>query len=202
MSNFALNLREYFIGRFRKLAGISALTLTLFGCARDQRFSSADYRHQYSKPLLSPGTQFASLPPAVQNTIRAEAGAANIQDIEKDTSLGRVIYQVRFQNRRLLQPLWIAADGSLLDVDRAVAIGAPKDETLALTGRAISGTTINDLPPAAVKAIQKYAPDTQVDSVIRQVSGNQVVYIVTFKNQTHPPVQVAADGSITPTPAR
>jgi len=155
-----------------------------------------DYRAQYDKPLISAGTQFAALPPAVQNTIRAEVGSSDIADIVKDTSLGHVIYRVSFENSDLFPRLNIAADGSLLDPDLVVAMGAPKDPANILTGGGSNGTSLNDLPPAAVKAIQRNASDAQVDSVIRQVSGGQVIYLVTFKDTAHPPVQVAADGSI------
>src|SRR6266568_4736023 len=82
-----------------------ALLLGLFGCATGHHHTVEDYRQQYGRPLLSPGTQFAALPPAVQNTIRAEAGAADIEDVVKDTSSGHVIYQVRFQNSNWFEPL-------------------------------------------------------------------------------------------------
>jgi hypothetical protein len=85
-----------------------------------------------------------------------------------------------------------------LDPDLIVAVGAPKEDHWATTGSASSSHSLNDLPPAAVKAIQLRAPDAQVDSVIRQVSGNQVVYIVTFKDGLRAPLQVSADGTITP----
>jgi hypothetical protein len=182
-------------------AGAASL-LGLWGCAHEHLYTVEDYRRQYSKPLLSSGAQFAALPPAVQNTIRAEAGSASIEEVIKETNLTRVTYQVHFQNSNWFEPMLIAADGSLLDPDLIVAIGAPKEDAMASTGSASSGTSLNDLPPAAVKAVQRHAPDAQVDSVIRQVSGNQVIYIVTFKDRAHAPLQVTADGSITPEPAK
>jgi hypothetical protein len=168
----------------------------------EQRHTVEEYRQQYSKPLLSSGAQFAALPPAVQNTIRAETGSASIEDVVKDTNLTRIIYRVQFQNSNWFEPMLIAADGSLLDPDLLVAIGAPKEDATASTGSASSGTSLNDLPAAAVKAVQRHAPDAQVDSVIRQVSGTQVIYIVTFKDRAHAPVQVTADGTITPEPSK
>jgi hypothetical protein len=180
----------------------AASLLTLWGCAHEHLYTVEDYRHQYDKPLLSSGAQFAALPPAVQNTIRAEAGSASIEEVIKETNLTRAIYQVHFQNSNWFEPMLVAADGSLLDPDLIVAIGAPKDEATTSTGSASSGSSLNDLPPAAVKAVQRHAPDAQVDSVIRQVSGNQVIYIVTFKDRAHAPLQVTADGAITPEPAR
>ena len=187
-SNFLLLLSPLCAGTF----------LAIVGCETEQLRTVEDYRQQYSKPLLSSGSQFALLPPAVQNTIRAEAGSASIEDVLKDENYGRVVYTIHFQNSNWFEPLLIAADGSLLDPDLIVAIGAPKEDQTAGSGSASSNMSLNDLPAAAVKAIQRHASDAQVDTVIRQVSGNQVVYIVTFKDRLRAPLQVAADGTITP----
>lgn len=172
--------------------------LAIVGCQSEHLRTVEDYRQHYSKPLLSSGAQFAALPPAVQNTIRAETGSADIEEVVRDDNYGRTVYRVYFQNSDRFEPLLVASDGSLLDPDLIVAIGAPKEDQAAASGSASSSTSLNDLPAAAVKAIQRRAPDAQVDSVIRQVSGNQVVYIVTFKDRSHAPLQVAADGTITP----
>src|SRR5689334_11279747 len=94
---------------------IGPLLLLLSACTTEQEATVEDYRAQYDKPLLSAGTQFAALPPAVQNTIRAEVGSSDIADIVKDTNLGHVIYRVSFENSDLFPRLNIAADGSLLD---------------------------------------------------------------------------------------
>jgi hypothetical protein len=170
--------------------------LLMFGCASQTSTSVEDYRKQYDKPLISSGAQFAALPPAVQNTIRAETGSATIADVVKDKSLGRIIYRVSFANSNLFKPLIMAPDGSLLDPDLIVAIGAPKDELNMLTGGGAGNASLNDLPPAAVKSIQRSAPDAQVDSIVRQVSGDQTVYLVNFKDRMHAPLRVTADGTI------
>ena len=176
----------------------AGVLLALAGCATEEPSSVEDYRERYNKPLLSSGAQFAALPPAVQNTIRAQVGSSNIDDIKREESPGQVIYRIYFQNTLWIEPLIIASDGSVLDPDMIVAVGAPKEEHWAVTGSASSNHTLNDLPAAAVKAIQRRAPGAQVDAVIREVSGNQVVYIVTFKDGLHGPLRVTADGTITP----
>ena len=182
----------------RLLACWTGALLVLVGCATEESNSVEDYRAQYNRPLMSSGGQFAALPPAVQNTIRAQVGSANIEEIVREEALGRIIYRVYFENTHWIQPLIIASDGSVLDPDLIVAVGAPKEEHWASTGSASSSHSLNDLPPAAVKAIQRRAPDAQVDTVIRQISGNQIVYIVTFRDGIRPPLQVTADGTITP----
>jgi hypothetical protein len=187
------------------LPGVMAaglFVLLFFGCATHHPYTVEEYRTHYDKPIVSPGVQFAALPPAVQNTIRAEAGSADIEDIVKDDSLSHIIYHVYFQNSNLFQPLNIASDGTLLDPDLIVAIGAPHDQPGVLTGSAVAGATLNDLPPAAVKIIQRTAPDAQVESIARQVSGNQITYFVTFKDRMHPPLQVTGDGTIVAEPTK
>jgi hypothetical protein len=168
----------------------------LAGCASEHQDGILEYRQRYDKPLASPGAQFAALPPAVQNTIRAETGSAAISKVAKDTSSGRVVYEVHFQNSEFFPPLYIAPDGSVLDPNFMVAIGAPPDTTSIITGGPVAGVTLNDLPPAVVKTIQRRAPDAQVESIVKEVHGDQTTYAVTFKDGVHPAMRLASDGTI------
>jgi hypothetical protein len=164
------------------------------GCESERITSHTGYK--YNKPLLSPGAQFAALPPAVQNTVRAETGSASLANVVKDTSLGRIVYHIYFQNSELFPPLNVAPDGSLLDRDLMVAIGAPMDSLNVIIGGPVSGMTLNDLPSPVVKAVQRRAPDAQADSIIRQVKGDQTTYLITFKDRLRGPLQIASDGTI------
>src|SRR5438105_10682115 len=80
------------------------------GCARHRQPAPEVYRNPYHRPLLSPGTMFSMLPPAVQHTVRAETGDAEIEDILKDKSSGRLIYRIYFVNLERFPPLYVAAD--------------------------------------------------------------------------------------------
>lgn len=183
--------------RIDSLGLASLLVFAVSGCSTPEPDTVEEYRARYSNRLISPGAQFAALPPAVQNTIRAQAGSADIAQIDKDTSLEpRVIYRVYFDNSDLFQPLIVAPDGSLLDPDLTVAMGAPMDDWSIQTGSGYGGGAINDLPQAAVKTIHHVVPDGLVDTVTRQVLGNQVSYVVTFRNNTHAPIHIAGDGTI------
>src|SRR5258707_7623852 len=78
----------------------SIVTLVLLaGCAsrhetaRTAAAKTAQANYPYTKPLTSPGGKFGMLPPVVQNTVRAEAGAAEVLDGIQDTSSGRVAYK-------------------------------------------------------------------------------------------------------------
>src|SRR5579864_5638427 len=55
----------------------------LAACAHHHPAPTESYSRIYGQPLVSPGTKFAALPPAIQHTIRAEAGQAEIADINK-----------------------------------------------------------------------------------------------------------------------
>lgn len=175
---------------------VSVVGVLLAGCAGGRPAGLAAYHERYDKPLLSPGAQFAALPPAVQGTIRAETGSADIAEVVKDTSSGGVVFRIDFQNRALFPPLYIAADGSVLDPDLTVAIGAPLDTTSIITGGPVAAVTLNDLPPVVVKTIQRRAPDAQVGSIVKEVHGDQTTYIVTFKDRLHPAMRLASDGTV------
>jgi len=175
---------------------VMLLSCLMFGCAGESSLSTAAYREHYDKHLVSSGTHFAALPPAVQNTVRAQTGSAEIADVEKYKSSGRIIYQIFFQNHALFPPLYVASDGSLLDPNLMTAIGAPQDTTTFVTGGPVSSVTLNDLPPTVVKSLQRRVPDAEIDSIVKQVHGDQTTYLVTFKDRIHPALQLDSDGTI------
>ena len=92
------------------------------------------YESAYLRPLASPGGKFGALPLAVQNTIRAEAGSAEIRDIATINRLGELSYEIYFRNEDILPPLLIAANGSVLNPDFSVAVSALAVLTLFLHG--------------------------------------------------------------------
>jgi hypothetical protein len=184
------------LGHFAALC----LAAMLCGCAGHHPVSTTEYREVYDRPLLSPGAQFAALPPAVQNTIRAEVGGTELLEVFKDTSSSPAVYRVDFENRDLFPPMYIAADGSLLDPDLSVAIAAPKPATPVIAGGPVT-LSLNDLPPAAVKTIQHAAPDAEVASITKQTKGDQTTYTVTFKDRAHPALYIGTDGTLLPAQA-
>jgi hypothetical protein len=162
----------------------------LAGCAQENS------EFVYQKPLTSPGGKFTTLPPAVQNTVRAEVGAAEIDDIRKDTSSGTLVYDVRFKNADLYPPLHIAPDGSVLTPDLAVAVGASEDTIAASTGSAVSGIKLDDLPPTVVKTIREKAPTAEVETISKITAGINVAYEVSFKDPAQPKLFISDDGKV------
>ncbi len=174
-----------------------ALGAALAACAPRPAARTTEGQTPYHVPLTSPGTQFSRTPPAVQNTIRAEASTADIFDIVKDTSSGREVYRVYFTNSKLYPPLYIAADGSVLNPDLTVAVPAPTDATGGLSGGSVTGVKPSELPPKVVKVMQERAPGSEPDRIDKEVWGDRSVYIISFKNPTqYRKLYIAADGTV------
>jgi hypothetical protein len=181
----------------------------LSGCVSQPQFSettTTEEREQvvaqeemkptpYRLPLISIGAKFSGLPPAVQNTIRAEVGTLTMTDIVKDTGSGKTVYQIYFANAELFPPLYIAPDGSVLNPDLTVAVAAPEEHIGVSTAGA--GLQPSDLPPEVLRTIQSKAPSGEIARIFKETWGNQAVYIVSFKDPAHnPKLYVASDGTM------
>jgi len=164
-----------------------AIATALCGCA------SQAPEVAYRQPLNSPGGEFASLPPAVQNSVRAEAGMAEIVGISKENDAGAAIYEIRFRNADVYPPLYLASDGSVLNSDLTVVVGASRDTIAASTGSGVSGIKMDDLPSNVVETIRHQAPTAEVDTLSRLTSEGDIFYNVTFKDPRHHPKLLIRD---------
>lgn len=177
-----------------KTLSLSAIlaALILCGCAEEQPVIA------YHQPLTSPGGIFANLPPAVQNSVRAEAGMAEIQWIYKNhLPSGNTVYEVHFKNHDVFPPLYLASDGSVLNPDLTVSVGATQDTIEAATGVSVGRLRMEDLPQAVVLTVRHSAPTAEVDTITRLNSGTEIFYEFTFKGpQQHPNLLVRDDGHI------
>jgi len=171
-----------------------SLGALLAGCAyhHDRK---ADYG-VFRKPLLSPGAQFGALPPAVQNTVIAEAGSEVIWDVVKDNKSGQTVYIITFENRDIYPPLYVARDGSVLNPDLTVAVQAP-EQTSALGINIGERIKLTELPPKVLEVIHEQASRTDISSIDKATWGNRTVFVVTFKEESHyPKLYVEADGTL------
>jgi len=169
----------------------------LCGCAERRVVRKVENRTPYHLPLKSVGAMFTSLPPAVQNTIRAEAGASEILDIVKDTSSGRVVYKVYFRNYSLLPPLYVVPDGSVLNPDLTVAIAAPNDTAGLVRDITGKGVSLADLPLHVRKVLLDRAASTEISHLNMEIWGDRVIYIISLKEGTHhPKLFITADGTV------
>jgi hypothetical protein len=151
----------------------------------------------YHLPLTSPGGQFSKLPPAVQNSVRAESGMAEISHISKETSADSTIYVFQFRNAEVYPPLYVASDGSVLDSELVVVVPATAESIAASTSAGSNGIKLDDLPPPVMRTIHSHAPTAEVDSIERFTAGNQVFYDVYFKDpEHHPKMMISDDGRV------
>jgi len=152
--------------------------------------------YPYHSPLSTPGTRFAALPVVVQNSVRSEAGTAEIVDVRKETRDGRTFYKIYFQDQRNYPTLYIGADGSVLNPDLNVVVPAPQEQ--------VTDIKLSDVPLGVVKAIQQRptAPVSEVkmsdvSSVTKENWGDHTIYIVTFKDEIkNPKLYVVADVTV------
>ena len=166
--------------------------LLFAGCSRHHDLVKVE--SPYHEPLNSPGTKFSALPLAVQNSIRAETGSAQIADIIKDTTSGEPIYQVHFVYN---PPLYLKRDGTVLNPDMTVAVGASGDNIGISKGSAIFGLKSSDLPQNVMKVVHDRAPNSEIAFISKETWDEREVYIISFKDSAHnPSLYIASDGSL------
>jgi hypothetical protein len=167
--------------------GAGLVALLMAGCATQDPFQNAEHRTVYNKPLTSPGAKFGALPPVVQRTVLAEAGPAEVVDVFRDTSTGRVFYKIYFRDADVFPPMYVAPDGSVLNPDLTVAVAA------------FHGLRVkpDEVPVNVLKVIPQRAPAGEIAYVTLETWGGRVVYVVTFKDEAHNPrLLIASDGSV------
>jgi hypothetical protein len=166
---------------------ILLLVALLAGCATKTDTPKAEGKTLYNRPLTSVGAKFGALPPAVQSTVLAEAGAAGIADAVRDASSGHVVYKITFREPDVFPPLYVAPDGSVLNPDLTVAIAATSGARL----------KASDVPPVVKKVIEEHGPIVGYSSINKEKWGDRTVYVVTFKDTAHyPRLFITADGTL------
>jgi hypothetical protein len=167
--------------------GAVLVALLAAGCATSDKTQTPEHGSAYHKPLMSPGAKFGALPPVVQRTVLAEAGAAEVVNVIRDTSSGHVVYKVYFRDHDVYPPLFVAPDGSVLNANLTVAVAA-------FNGLRIK---LGEVPPTVMKVIPERAPAAEIAYVTLETWGGRAVYVVTFKDEAHNPrLLIASDGSI------
>jgi hypothetical protein len=167
-----------------------AILAALCGCAEEPLMT-------YNHPLTTPGGDFSKLPPAVQNSVRAESGMAEIERVIRNPEGPTAVYEIRFRNAAVYPPLYLAADGSVLTPNLTVAVGASQETIAASTGSAVSGLKIDDLPHNVVLTLRHQAPTAELESINRVTTEGQGYYSVRFKDATrHPTLIIRDDGHL------
>jgi hypothetical protein len=165
---------------------IVAIAALVCGCVEDHPMS-------YTEPLTSPGGKFSRLPPAVQNTVRAQSGTVEIADIVRSGTTSAPVYTFYFKNAEVFPPLYVASDGSVLRPDMTVAVGATEETLEAATGSGVSGVRMGDLPPNVVETIRHSAPTAVVSTISRVTSEGEIFYEVMFEDPSRHPMLLIRD---------
>jgi hypothetical protein len=139
---------------------------------------------------------FAGLPGAVQHTVRAETGGEPITDIVPDTGAGGAFYRVYFENFEVNPPLYVAADGSVLNYDMSVAIPAPVENGGVLLSQPISGLKASELPPEVAQTLQNRVGGAQIQSITKEVRSGGTIYVIRFRDHRLPDLHIASEGGV------
>jgi hypothetical protein len=179
------------------------LALLFVGCASKHEDKIAEYQSTWHRPLTSAGGSFATLPPGVQNTVRAEAGSAEISQIVEEKIGGREVYTVLFMPNLALPPLHMARDGSIINPNLTYAVGGPAESGGVLSGHGTSELKLTDLPGPAMRALQEGAAGSTVSAIEKQTWGDRVVYVVTIKKEDKTTkTYITADGVVLKEPQK
>ncbi|MDQ6631248.1 MAG: PepSY-like domain-containing protein, partial [Verrucomicrobiota bacterium] len=139
---------------------------------------------------------FAQLPPAAQQTVRAQLGSAEINDIDKETKNGKTVYEVGSKTNGQQKEIRVAEDGTFLGlVSPAPAGPAPTPAT----PPAVSGKVTFDQIPAAVQnTVKSQINPSEINDIDREVKpGKQTVYEVGFKrNGQQTELRINEDGTM------
>jgi hypothetical protein len=170
---------------------VSILVALVTGCYTPERVEA------YHEPLTSVGARFGALPAAVQNSIRAQTGAAEILDIDKEMRTIGPVYRVSYANEILYPPLYVAPDGSIVNPDMTIAVGAVSEQTAITKGGAAGGLHFNDLPSQVARVVEQNGPRSDIVSMDKETWGSRIVYIISYKDETlHPRLYVTTDGTV------
>jgi hypothetical protein len=176
--------------------------LFLAGCATHHETPPAPVvettpPNPFTKPLTSIGAKFGALPPAVQNTVRAEAGTAELTDVVRESTQDRVYFKVLFRESAIYPPLLVAPDGSVLNTDLTVSIPASRDATGGAAIEPTTPVTFNDLPLNVAKLLKARGLIAEITSINKEIWGTHVIYVVTFKDpERNPKLFLVADGTV------
>ncbi len=129
---------------------------------------------------------FSALPPAVQNTIRAQLGNVPMPNVDMVTVNGQTTYVVPSHIEDRAVDLWIDPNGNLVTLSPPRVLMS-------------DGVRVNpqDLPLAVQETLRTYAEGAPLSNIRRGVVQGQIVYDATFQHFGHNvDLRVAEDGSL------
>jgi uncharacterized membrane protein YkoI len=152
------------------------------------------------------------LPPAVQKTVREQAGAQKIADIDRETRTGRTVWEIELEQEGRNREFHVAEDGTLMP--EGSVVGRAANETAARTrevtgtgaaagsqtGRSVfsAGPKWEELPQAVQQRAMQFGGKEKVADIDRETDDGRVEYEIEFRREgKNLEVEFAEDGTIT-----
>jgi uncharacterized membrane protein YkoI len=147
----------------------------------------------FDRPLAATKkVSFDELPDAVKKTVRERAGSNRIEDTERGTLDGRVVYEVAFKSEGKHNELRVAEDGLVVQQIAGTQIRFP------------GSLTVEEVPPRVRQAIQAQVGSGEVNDIDKKTVDGKTVYEVGFKKESggaQHEIQIAEDGTVIGEPA-
>lgn len=165
---------------------------------RDQQASKEPARDRditagFDRPLAATRKiGFDELPAAVKETVREKAGSNRIEDVERGTLDGRVVYEIAFKSDGKHNELRVAEDGSVVKQVAGTDIRFP------------GALRVEEVPARVRRAIQNEVGSGEVNDIDKKTLEGRTVYEVGFKKESggaQHEIQIAEDGTVIGEPA-
>jgi uncharacterized membrane protein YkoI len=133
------------------------------------------------------GTQLSEAPAAVQATVKRTVSNAEIEDVDRETKNGQIVYDVEVKQEGLNRHLMIAEDGNLLaDSNQrdGRAIGERVRERVGLDrDRDASTMTLDQVPASVQKSIRENCDVGTLKPIKREMRNGRTRYDVEFEKE-------------------
>ena len=124
------------------------------------------------------------VPEAVQKAIKEQSKGETVQDVERETKDGKVVYQAEFKREGINRRLQFNEDGSIITGDRGFA-----DVT--------TSPALNRLPAPVQKTLEEQRAGRVVADIDQETWNGQAVYEVEFKERgPNSRIHIAQDGTL------
>ena len=143
------------------------------------------------------GTQLSEAPAPVQATVKRVVSTAEIQDVDRETKNGQVVYDVEVKQEGLNRHLKIAENGTLLsDSNDTGSIGERVRERVGLGERATT-MTLEQVPAAVQKTIRENCDVGALKPIKQETRNGRAQYDVEFEKEgKNVRLTIADDGTI------
>jgi len=144
-------------------------------------------------------TQLSEAPAAVQATVKRTVSNAEIQDVDRETKDGQVVYDVEIKQEGLNRHLTIAQDGTLMadsNQRENKSIGERVRERVGLD-RDASTMTLNQVPASVQKTIRENCDVGTLKPIKRELRNGRTQYDVEFEKEgKNLRMSIGEDGSV------